>query len=51
MEQKKFVLSLVDQMVTAYQFEVNQPKKADTQIHTQTDTQTERHSIALRDRI
>ena len=44
---KKFVLSLVDQMVTAYQFEVNQPKKADTQIHTQTD----RHSIALRDRI
>ena len=45
--QKKFVLSLVDQMVTAYQFEVNQPKKADTQI----DTQTDRHSIALRDRI
>ena len=42
---KKFVLSLVDQMVTAYQFEVNQLKKADT--HTQTD----RHSIALRDRI
>ena len=38
--QKKIVLSLVDQMVTAFQFEVNQPKKADTQIHTQTDTQS-----------
>ena len=48
---KKFVLSLVDQMVTAYQFEVNQPKKADTQTHRQTHTQTDRHSIALRDRI
>ena len=45
--QKKIVLSLVDQMVTAFRFEVNQPKKADTQIHTHTD----RHSIAFRDRI
>ena len=41
---KNFVLSSVDQMVTAYQFWSQSAQKSG---HTQTD----RHSIALRDRI
>ena len=40
--QKKFVLSLVDQMVTAYQFLSQSAQKSG---------HTDRHSIALRDRI
>ena len=47
---KIFVLSSVDQMVTAYQFWSQSAQKSG---HTdrKTDTQTDRHFIALRDRI
>ena len=51
---KNFVLSSVDQMVTAYQFWSQSAQKSG-QIHRYTDRQihryTDRHSIALRDRI
>ena len=45
---KNFVLSLIDQMVTAYQFWSQSAQKSG---HTHTDRQKDRHSIALRDRI
>ena len=50
----KFVLCLVDKMVTAYKF-LRQSGQKSGQIHRYTDTQThrytDRHFIALRDRI